>query len=152
MLGNGPPRARSRRASRWGHCRFQAGQFEHANDTARGLLDDQQPRVLGADHPDTLTTRFIVAVALAQSQLAEALIDLRGLLDDQLRILGAEDPRTFSTNLLAAGLAQQGRVEDALTAFRGLLEDEMRILGADHPVTAAMRDALSELQAADGHG
>ena len=53
------------------------------------LLPDRE-RVLGADHPDTLTTRNNIAGLTGQSgEAGEALRLFRELLPDQERVLGA---------------------------------------------------------------
>ncbi|MFJ5695081.1 tetratricopeptide repeat protein [Arthrobacter sp. NPDC093125] len=61
----------------------------------RELLDDQL-RVLGPDHPDTLGTRSNLASWTGQAgDVAGALTQYRDLLDDQLRVLGADHPDTL---------------------------------------------------------
>ena len=63
-----------------------------------------QLRVLGADHPDTLTTRNNLASLLADSgQVAAAIAEFRGLLDDQLRVLGTDHSGTLLTGNCSAG-------------------------------------------------
>jgi hypothetical protein len=59
-------------------------------------------RVLGADHPDTLTCRSNIAVAYALAgRLAEAIPLLERTLADRERVLGADHPDTHAskTNL-----------------------------------------------------
>ncbi len=58
------------------------------------LLVDQQ-RILGADHPDTLTTRANLASWLAEAgRVDEAIGQFEALLNDCLRVLGPEHPVT----------------------------------------------------------
>ena len=63
----------------------------------RELLPDQE-RVLGPDHPYTLTTRHNIATWTGQSgDAAKALRLFRDLLPDQERVLGADHPDTLLT-------------------------------------------------------
>ena len=68
------------------------------------MLDDRV-RVLGPDHPDTLTTRNNLAVAYGDvGRLAEAINAWEKLLPDCQRVLGREHPLTkrVEKNLEAA--------------------------------------------------
>jgi Tetratricopeptide repeat len=54
--------------------------------------------VLGADHPDTLTTRHNIAFWTGEcGDAAQALRLFRALLLDRERVLGADHPDTFKT-------------------------------------------------------
>uniref|UniRef100_UPI0023F5310F tetratricopeptide repeat protein n=1 Tax=Schaalia cardiffensis TaxID=181487 RepID=UPI0023F5310F len=58
------------------------------------LLVDRQ-RVLGVDHPDTLTTRNNLASCLARAgRVDEAIAQFEALLNDCLRVLGPDHPLT----------------------------------------------------------
>ena len=69
----------------------------------RELLPDRQ-RVLGPDHPDTLTTRNNIAAWTGEGgDPREALRLYRELLPDQQRVLGPDHPDTLTTrNNIAA--------------------------------------------------
>ena len=75
------------------------------------LLADQL-RVLGADHPDTLSTRGNLALRLGEAgRVDDAVAAFEVLLADRLRVLGADHPDTLSTrNNLADLLGEVGRV------------------------------------------
>ena len=63
----------------------------------RQLLADRA-RVLGPDHPDTLTTRNNLASWLGEAgQVQEAIGQFRQLLDDRVRVLGPDHPDTLIT-------------------------------------------------------
>jgi hypothetical protein len=61
------------------------------------LLPDRE-RVLGRDHPDTLTTRSNIAFWTVQcGDPAEALRLFQELLPDQERVLGQDHPHTLAS-------------------------------------------------------
>ena len=75
---------------------------------AEPLLADEE-RVLGADHPDTLTTRGNLAAAYrAAGRKAEATTLLEQNLADLERVLGADHPATLSTRNTLANAYQDG--------------------------------------------
>ena len=75
----------------------EAGQLETAISLLEELVADRL-RVLGADHPDTLTTRNNLAGYLAEAgQLETAISLLEELVADRLRVLGADHPDTLTT-------------------------------------------------------
>ena len=83
------------------------------------LLPDQE-RVLGRDHPDTLTTRNNIAGWTGSvGDAREALRLFTELLPDQERVLGRDHPDTLETQeaikLLesAASLSQEGKGESS---------------------------------------
>jgi tetratricopeptide (TPR) repeat protein len=109
-------------------------------------------RLLGTQHPQTLTTRSQAARASRQAgHTGEALTIFESLLHDHERILGTEHPDTLYTrrNL---GLAYQaaGRVDKALAIFELLLPDHERILGIEHHETLASRHHLGFAYLDDG--
>ena len=108
------------------------------------LLADRE-RVLGADHPDTLTTRNNLALAYwAAGRAAEAITLLEQTLADEERVLGADHPGTLTTrNNLANAYQAAGRTAEAITLHEQTLADMERVLGADHPVTLARRSNLA---------
>jgi hypothetical protein len=72
----------------------------------RALLPDQI-RVLGPDHPDTLTARGNVAFFTGEAGDAGGALALsRALLPDQIRVLGPDHPDTLAT---AAGVEDLGK-------------------------------------------
>ena len=93
--------------------------MEDAIGQFSGLLEDLL-RVLGADHPDTLTTRSNLAICLVESDRVEdAIRQFEELLEGRLRALGADHPDTLETRSdLAFWLTKSGRVDEADALLR----------------------------------
>ena len=111
--------------------------LHRANETA--------VRVLGPDHPATLTTRQNLARWLGEvGKVDEAVARFDALLADYLRVLGPTHPDTLATrHNLARWLGEAGRVDEAAVRFEALLVDRTTVLGADHPDTLATRHNLA---------
>lgn len=97
------------------------------------LLTDRL-RVLGAEHPDTPTTRHNLAYwhgeAGDPAGAATALTELR---TDLLPMLGPDHPATLSAwHSLAWCRGKAGDAAGAAAAFAELLTDFTRVLGPDH--------------------
>jgi serine/threonine protein kinase/tetratricopeptide (TPR) repeat protein len=119
-----------------------------------GLFDAAQPlqeralvtrrRVLGEDHPDTLSSIHSMGVLLKnQGKLAEAENHLREALEKRRRVLGAEHRDTLITvNELAELLPSRGKTVEAEQLLRQSLESHRRVFGADDRDTLI---ALNEL-------
>ena len=72
------------------------------------LLPDQV-RVLGRDHPDTLTTRASIALWTGEcGDSAQALRLCQELLPDLVRVLGPDHPDTLGIRQAIAHLAGEG--------------------------------------------
>jgi tetratricopeptide (TPR) repeat protein len=102
-------------------------------------------RVLGADHPDTLTTRSNLAYYLGEAgQVSAAVEQLKVLLEDRTCLLGPNHPDTLLTRDNSAELlGRSGLVGDAAEQLIELLEGQARVLGADHPDTLTTRNNLA---------
>jgi len=138
-------RLRRRVASAWQFL----GRDRDAEAEYRQVLDARL-RLLGPDHPDTLTTRHDLATVLyKQGKLAEAETEARQALDARLRVLGPDAPTTLSTRYeIGRLLAAQGKQAEAETEFRQVLDAELRVLGPDHLSTLATRYEIARLLAA----
>ena len=92
-----------------------AGRLEQAIGLHEQTLADRQ-RVLGADHPDTLTSRNNLAGAYQEAGRLEQAIRLyEQTLADSERVLGADHPDTLtSRNNLASAYQSAGRLEQAI--------------------------------------
>ncbi|MFJ9506672.1 tetratricopeptide repeat protein, partial [Streptomyces anulatus] len=120
---------------------------------------DAETRLLGPDHPDTLTSRNNLANALHELGEYQQAADLhRQNLTGYERILGPDHPDTLtSRNNLANALGELGEYQQAADISRQNVADRERVLGPDHPGTLSSRNnlavTLSELgehqQAAD---
>jgi len=108
------------------------------------LLADME-RVLGADHPDTLSVRNSLANAYgAAGRTAEAIPLFEQNLADRERALGADHPYTLTArNNLANAYGDAGRTAEAIPLHEQNLADRERVLGADHPDTLTARNNLA---------
>jgi tetratricopeptide (TPR) repeat protein len=102
-------------------------------------------RILGVEHPHTLTIRNHQALAYRLAgRSTEAIAIFEPLLADTERILGAEHHRTLITrNNLEDAYQAAGRGGEAITVFEALLADHERIIGAEHPDTLITRNNLA---------
>ncbi|MFD8527199.1 tetratricopeptide repeat protein, partial [Streptosporangium canum] len=102
-------------------------------------------RLLGPDHPATLTARHNLAgwrgVAGDPAGAAAA---FKELLVDQLRILGPDHPNTLaSRGSLADWRGVAGDPAGAAATYEEVLADFLRVLGSDHPDTLTARHNLA---------
>ena len=102
-------------------------------------------KVLGPDHPDTLTSRDNLAAAYAKAGLTNRAIPLHEqTLADRQRVLGPDHPDTLtSRDNLAAASAKAGLTRKAIRLHEQTLADRQRVLGPDHRDTLASRDNLA---------
>ena len=94
-------------------------------------------RVLGPDHPDTLTSRNNLACAYESAgDLGRAVPLFEATLADRERVLGPDHPHTLtSRNNLACAYESAGDLGRAVPLFEATLADCERVLGPDHPQT-----------------
>jgi non-specific serine/threonine protein kinase/serine/threonine-protein kinase len=113
------------------------GDLEEAEVHGRAALSGFE-RLLGADHPETLTCAFAVgAVLFAQERADEAEFYYRRCLDGRRRVLGDDDPATLVImNDFGYVLLKIDRREKAEALFRESLERRRRVLGNRHRRTA----------------
>ncbi|MET8379311.1 FxSxx-COOH system tetratricopeptide repeat protein [Streptomyces microflavus] len=126
----------------------------------RRVLADRE-RILGPDHPDTLTSRNNLALALNSLGEHQQAADLhQQVLTDTERALGPNHPHTHnSRNNLAGTLNDLGEHQQAADLHQQVLADYEQTLGPNHPHTLTSRNnlahALNSLgehqQAADLH-
>ena len=131
--------------------RGEQGDWRSAGDLLRGVLDDQV-RIFGSDHVDSLATQQYLAHAIsATGNCREGTAMLRKLLIGQTQLLGADHPDTLRTRqFLAVGLGESGYRDDAVAILRILLPDRRRILGGDDPQTLRTAHMLARNLAASG--
>ena len=88
-------------------------------------------RVLGRDHPDTLTTRKYIADWTAEAGDAREALRLHTeLLPDQERVLGRDHADTLDTRYdIASCTGELGEAPEALRLFAELLADQERSFG-----------------------
>ena len=102
-------------------------------------------RVLGPDHPDTLTTRNNLAGAYYfAGRFGEAIELLGRVLAERERVLGPDHPDTLTTrNNLAFAYHSAGRFDEAIELYERVLAEQERVLGPDHPDTLTVRNNLA---------
>ncbi|VEG28712.1 tetratricopeptide repeat protein [Actinomyces howellii] len=121
-----------------------AGRLNEAIDLYEQTLTDTQ-RILGPNHPDTLTTRSNLAYAYQDvGRLDEATDLLEQNLTDHQRILGPSHPDTLvARSNLAYAYHDIGRLDEATDLYEQNLTDHQRILGPSHPDTLTTRNNLA---------
>ena len=112
-------------------------------------MDEQvlaaRERVLGPDHPGTLTSRNNLAVAYRDAgRTGEAIALHEQILAARERVLGPDHPDTLtSRNNLAVAYQEAGRTGEAITLHEQVLAARERVLGPDHPDTLISRNNLA---------
>ncbi|WP_327064056.1 tetratricopeptide repeat protein [Kitasatospora purpeofusca] len=119
-----------------GNSLLHAGLIGTAVTHWQHLTTDAE-RILGDDHPDTLTARANLAASYWQTgRTAEAIALLERVAADRERILGHDHPDTLTARgNLAASYARAGRTDGAVDLLRSVVEDQTRLLGPMHPDT-----------------
>jgi hypothetical protein len=104
-------------------------------------------KVLGAEHPDTLTSMNNLAGVLnSQGKYEEAESMNRQTLARREKVLGAEHPDTItSVFCLAHLLANRRRTEESIVHYNRAWTGYSTVLGEDHPTTRACREQYSEM-------
>ncbi|MBV1854614.1 FxSxx-COOH system tetratricopeptide repeat protein [Catellatospora tritici] len=115
---------------------------------ARDLQERSQEvlrRVLGAEHPDTLTTMHQLAWVMWDMGERAAARDLfEQVLDVQRRVLGAEHPDTLMTmQSMAVVMSSMGERAAARDLYEQVLDVRRRVLGAEHPDTLTTMQSLA---------
>ncbi|WP_205797180.1 tetratricopeptide repeat protein [Micromonospora sp. CMU55-4] len=107
---------------------------------------------LGAEHPDTLTSRNNLAAAYrAAGRLGEAIPLYEATLAACERVLGDEHPDTLmSRNNLAYAYQSAGRLGEAIPLYEATLAVRERVLGDEHPDTLTSRNNLAAAYQAAG--
>jgi plasmid stability protein len=110
-------------------------------------------RVLGPDHPVTLTTRHCIAVGMSERGDHEAAEnESRDILTAKLRALGPDHPDTLTTRAqIAVEMAARGNHEAAENEYRDVLTATLRALGPNHPDTLTTRHCIALEIAAHGN-
>ncbi|MFD1115671.1 tetratricopeptide repeat protein [Sphaerisporangium aureirubrum] len=119
----------------------------HLTETAQHLSLTLRRRVLGEDHPSTLTSRDNLAFVLwALGRLEEAEAEHRAVLAVRRRVLGEDHPSTLmSRDNLAGVLRDLGRQAEAEAEHRAVLAVRRQVLGEDHPSTLTSRNNLANV-------
>jgi tetratricopeptide (TPR) repeat protein len=123
----------------------EAGRLDEALPLYEQTLADSE-RILGAGHPDALTSLSNLAHAYREAgRLGEALPLYEQTLADRERILGSNHSDTLiSRGDLADAYQLAGELARAIPLYERTLTDSERILGSDHFDTLISRDNLAE--------
>ncbi|WP_338683688.1 tetratricopeptide repeat protein [Streptomyces acidiscabies] len=102
-------------------------------------------RLLGDEHPGTLTARANLAASYWQAgRTAEAIVIEEQVVADLERVLGDEHPGTLTARAnLAASYWQAGRTAEAIVIEEQVVADRERLLGDEHPGTLTARANLA---------
>ncbi|KAF2181607.1 kinesin light chain 1 [Zopfia rhizophila CBS 207.26] len=121
---------------RIGHCEQTLGHYKAAVWALQQLLERQE-KVLGKEHPDTLTSMNNVALVLRdQGKYAEAEKMHREELALSEKAVGKEHPDTLtSMSNVARALSGQGKYAEAEKMHRETLALREKVLGTEHPRT-----------------
>jgi len=125
-------------------CLYSDGRYNEAEKSFSQVIETRQ-RVLGAEHPDTLTSIANLASTFwNQGRWKEA----KGLevqvIETRKRVLGAEHPDTLTSMAnLASTYRNQGQWKEAEELFVQVMETSSRVLGAEHPSTLTIMANLA---------
>ncbi|MFH9073636.1 tetratricopeptide repeat protein [Streptomyces alboflavus] len=102
-------------------------------------------RLLGGDHPSTLTSRNNLAYAYESAgDLGRAIPLYEHAMADYERVLGGDHPSTLtSRNNLAYAYGSAGDLGRAIPLYERTLAERERVLGGDHPSTLTSRNNLA---------
>ncbi|MGW3692308.1 tetratricopeptide repeat protein [Streptomyces sp. NPDC005149] len=109
-------------------------------------------RVLGPDHPTSLTIRDILATSQGEAgDAAGAATAYAELARDRARVLGPDHPDTLTTRGSAAHWrGEAGDAAGAAAAGSEVAQDRTRVLGPDHPHTLTARANVAHWQGLAG--
>ena len=139
-------RRQSERRARWNKA---VGKVWLPHRSSRhGELAADTERVLGPDHPRTLTARGDLAAsywsAWSAGRTGKAIAILEQVAADTERVLGPDHPDTFTARANVAGSYQSaGRTGEAIAILEQVAADTERVLGPDHPDTLTARNNLA---------
>jgi tetratricopeptide (TPR) repeat protein len=141
---NDPSQLLSSQCDWVGRALYETGDLTRAIPVLTATLADRE-RILGPDHPDTLTSRNNLATAYRDAgRLDDAITLHRRTVADRERVLGADHPDTLtSRNNLAGVYRAAGRSDEAIPLIEAVLADRERVLGPDHRQTLGPRNNLA---------
>jgi eukaryotic-like serine/threonine-protein kinase len=135
-----------------GYVYENLGLYPRAQSLDQRALDIQR-RVLGPEHPDTLSSMNNMANVLsAEGRYPEAEKLQRETLDIRRRVLGPEHPQTLqSLYNLANVLEHKGQYAEAEKLYRQTLDVQRRLLGPEDPETLGTMMNLGNILVDQGH-
>ncbi|MEV0962488.1 tetratricopeptide repeat protein [Streptomyces sp. NPDC059017] len=129
---------------RTGASLMETGLYAAAVIYWHGLAADAE-RLLGDDHPDTLTARSRLASSYqGAGRTGEAITLGERVVADAERLLGYDHPDTVAARgSLAYFYQRAGRIGESITLLEQNVADRERLLGDEHPETVAARGSLA---------
>jgi tetratricopeptide (TPR) repeat protein len=120
------------------------GKYAAAEMMHRDVLEASS-KLLGPEHPATLTTTNHLAYCLLGQQRYDEADEIQSaLLDVWSRVFGHEHPNTLTTKTnIAASLYARRRYAEAELLQREMLEVQARVFGTDHRETLATTNNLA---------
>ncbi len=130
----GDPLAVARLQTILGNTLRELGSYQVAVTVEENALATREQK-LGADHPDTLTTRNSLALAYWEAgRLPEAIRLFGQVRDARVKALGADHPDTLGTlDSLARAYRAACRLPEAIRLLEQAHDAQAKALGADHP-------------------
>ena len=124
----------------------EIGDWKHAEQLRDQVLE-MRKKLLGAEHPDTLTTMSNLASTYSnQGKWNEAEQLKVQVLDMRRKLLGAEHPDTLtSMSKLASTYSDQGKWNEAEHLNVQVLDMRKKLLGAEHPGTLISMSNLASI-------
>ncbi|HVZ93528.1 MAG TPA: tetratricopeptide repeat protein [Phycisphaerales bacterium] len=137
--------------SRIGAMQGELGKNEDAERNLAAALE-QERRIMGADHPETLYTRNYLAIVQERlGQMEEAEAGYREALEGRRRRLGADHLFTLdSLSNLANLMRIVGRYEESEPLWREAVERSRRTLGEDDGDTLRWTGSLAQVLLLEG--
>ncbi|MEU4594827.1 tetratricopeptide repeat protein [Micromonospora aurantiaca (nom. illeg.)] len=108
-------------------------------------MTEQAVRLLGHEHPNTLTARANLAASFGQAgRITEAITIEERVATDSARLLGREHPDTLAAHAnLATSYRRAGRTTEAIILIKRVVADYVQLLGDEHPHTLSARANLA---------
>jgi tetratricopeptide (TPR) repeat protein len=121
---------------KFGHRTYKYGRYNEAEKAYAEVMETRK-RVLGEEHPSTLTSMANLASTFrSQGRWKEAEELGKQVVENRKRVLGAEHPDTLtSMTELAFTYNNQGRWNKAEELGKQVMETQKRVLGAEHSDT-----------------
>jgi tetratricopeptide (TPR) repeat protein len=139
LLDDDPSAARATAELVLGVRQSVAGHLLYLNDGVRAIpvalaVVEGRERILGPDHPDTLSAQYTLAHAHEYAgQTARAVELYEDLVAQRTRVLGDDARETLRTRAgLASALTTAGRADEAVELLDNVLAEQSRMQGADN--------------------
>ena len=122
----------------------EIGQYAVAHRMGSAAFDARE-RLLGAEHPDTLSSLTSIGRLLDwQGKYEKAEATHKRVLEIKRRVLGKEHPSTLNSMFgVASAYRNQGRWKEAEELFLQTIEMRKKVLGEEHPDTFASISSLA---------